>query len=93
MNILNSLELDTLLKCRIKVRLAELNKSQKELAEYMEVAKQTMNGWAAGRIVPPLEKAFKIAKYLDCKVDDLWEFKEDTDGGEYTKKSDKETFK
>jgi DNA-binding XRE family transcriptional regulator len=75
-NILNSLELDTLLKCRIKVRLAELEQSQKELAEFMNVSKQTMNGWATGRIIPPMEKAFKIAKFLGCKVDDLWEYRE-----------------
>lgn len=70
------MELDVLLKCRIKVRLAELEKSQKELAEHMEVSKQTMNGWATGRVIPPLEKAFKIAKFLDCRVDDLWEYED-----------------
>lgn len=78
MNILNSLELEMLLKCKIKVRLAELEKSQKELAEYMEVTKQTMNGWATGRIIPPMEKGFKIAKFLKCKVDDLWVYKEES---------------
>lgn len=66
-----------LLKCRIKVRLAELDKSQKELAEYMGVSKQTINGWVTGRVMPPLEKAFLIAKYLRCKVDNLWEIIEE----------------
>jgi DNA-binding XRE family transcriptional regulator len=76
-NILNSLEEQTLLKCRIKVRLAELDKSQKELAEYMKVSKQTVNGWVTGRVVPPMEKGFIIADYLECRVDDLWIYKEE----------------
>jgi DNA-binding XRE family transcriptional regulator len=61
-----------LLKCRIRVRLAELEKSQKELAEYMGVSKQTVNGWVTGRVIPPMEKGFIIAEYLKCRVDDLW---------------------
>jgi putative transcriptional regulator len=76
-NTLNSLELETLLKCRIKVRLAELDKPQKELAEYMKVSKQTVNGWVSGRVIPPMEKGFIIAKYLECTVDDLWTYKEE----------------
>lgn len=77
MNIIVSLELSELLKSKIKVRLAELDMQQTELAEKMGVTKQTMNGWVRGRVKPPLETAFVIAKYLDCKVDDLWEYKED----------------
>ena len=72
--LLNS-ELVDLLECKIRVRLAELNKSQKELAEHMGVTIQTMSGWATGRVIPSLEKAFMIADYLDCKVDDLWIYK------------------
>jgi putative transcriptional regulator len=66
-----------LLKCRIKVRLAELEKSQKELAEYMGVSKQTVNGWVTGRVIPPMEKGFVIAQYLDTTVDELWIYKEE----------------
>jgi putative transcriptional regulator len=77
MNIIVSLELSELLKSKIKVRLAELDMQQTELAEKMGVTKQTMNGWVRGRVKPPLETAFVIAKYLGCKVDDLWEYKED----------------
>lgn len=76
MNIINSLELSKLLRSRIKVRLAELDIQQIELADRLEVTKQTMNGWVKGRNKPPLETAFKIAFMLDCKVDDLWEYSE-----------------
>ena len=66
-----------MLKSRMKVRLAEMDIQQTELAELMGVSKQTMNGWVRGRVKPPLETAFIIAKYLDCKVDDLWEYEEE----------------
>jgi putative transcriptional regulator len=75
-NIINSLELSELLKSRIKVRLAELDIAQTDLAEKLGVTKQTMNGWVKGRVKPPLETAFVIAKELNCKVDDLWIYEE-----------------
>lgn len=65
-----------MLKSKIRIRLAELNKPQTELAKELNVAKQTISGWATGRVKPPLVIAFKLAKLLDCKVDDLWELKE-----------------
>ena len=72
-----SLEMLELLKPRIKVKLAELDMQQTTLAELMGVSKQTMNGWVKGRVKPPLETAFVIANHLGCKVDDLWEYKEE----------------
>jgi putative transcriptional regulator len=76
-NNIDSLELSELLKSRIKIRLAELDMQQTELADKLGVTKQTMNGWVKGRVKPPLETAFMIAKRLDCKVDDLWEINEE----------------
>lgn len=61
-----------MLKPKIKVRLAELNIRQQELSDYLEVTKQTMSLWVNGKATPSLETAFKIAKFLDCKVDDLF---------------------
>ena len=65
-----------MLKSKMKVRLAEMDIQQTELAELMGVSKQTMNGWVRGRVKPPLETAFIIANHLNCKVDDLWEYEE-----------------
>lgn len=77
MNIIVSLELsEDMLKSRMKIRLAELDMSQVDLAEKLNVTKQTMNAWVKGRVKPPLETAFIIAKHLNCKVDDLWEYEE-----------------
>jgi putative transcriptional regulator len=71
------LELDPLLKSKLKIRLAEIDMSQTELADQMGVTKQTMNAWVKGRVKPPLETAFKIAKILGCTVDALWEYEEE----------------
>jgi putative transcriptional regulator len=73
---ISSLELSDLLKSHVKLRLVELDMSQTELADKLLVSKQTMNAWVRGRVKPPLETAFKIAKELNCKVDDLWEYKQ-----------------
>jgi DNA-binding XRE family transcriptional regulator len=65
-----------MLKPRIKIRLAELNVKQKDLCEKLGITKQTMSLWANGNAKPTLEMAFKLAKELNCKVDDLYSFEE-----------------
>ena len=66
-----------MLKSRIKVRLAELNMKQQDLSEKLGVTKQTMSYWVNGKSIPTLETAFKMANMLECKVDDLYVYKED----------------
>lgn len=61
-----------MLKSRIRIRLAEVDMKHQELAETLGVTKQTMSAWVNGRNFPTLEMSFKIAKLLDCKVDDLF---------------------
>ncbi|WP_241475500.1 helix-turn-helix transcriptional regulator [Priestia flexa] len=65
------------LDSKLKVRFAQLKISQIEVAEIMGESKQTISGWSTGRIEPTLKKAFRLAKVLDCKVDDLWDYTED----------------
>lgn len=66
-----------MLKPKIKVRLAELDKRQNELTKALGISSQQISNWVTGESAPRLNVAFKLAKYLDCKVDDLWEYKED----------------
>lgn len=66
-----------MLKSKMKVRLAELEIKQQDLSERLGVTKQTMSAWVNGRSMPTLEMAFRIAYILDCKVDDLFIYKED----------------
>lgn len=46
------------------------------LSQELRVTKQTVNAWVKGKSVPSLETAFKIAKLLNCKVDDLFVYEE-----------------
>lgn len=66
------------LKSNIKIRLVQLDiKQQNQVAKSLNVSNQTFSGWATGKNNPTLLKAFELAKFLGCKVDDLWELKED----------------
>lgn len=66
-----------MLKPKIKAKIAEHNNMpHKEFADKINVKPQTLSGWITGKNKPSLEQAFKIAKALDCKVDDLWEYEE-----------------
>lgn len=76
MNIIVGSEEIALLSPKIRIRLAVLNKKQSELCKMLEVTPQQFSNWVNGTSSPRLEVAFKLAKYLDCKVDDLWEYKE-----------------
>ena len=77
MNIIVSSEELALLKPKIKVRLAELNKRQIDTSIEMEMTQKQFSNWVTGRSYPRLNEAFKLAKYLGCKVDDLWEYEEE----------------
>lgn len=68
---------EILLKPKIKVRLAELDMKQQDLAKTIGVTKQTLSLWVNGKSSPTLDTAFKIASILNCKVDDLYTYKED----------------
>ena len=65
-----------MLKSKIKIRLAELDKKQSDIYEKLKVTPQQFSNWVQGKSAPRLEMAFKLAKELGCKVDDLWEYKE-----------------
>jgi len=65
------------LKPHIKVKLAELEKKQVDVAGDLNIKQQRLSNWVRGRGYPDLNEAFRLAKYLDCTVDDLWEYKEE----------------
>lgn len=64
------------MKNLIKVERARLNLTQAELAEKVKVARQTIIAIEAGRFPPSAILAFKIAKILNCKTDDLFELED-----------------
>lgn len=60
----------------IKVERARQNMTQAELAEKVKVARQTIIAIEAGRFVPSAMLAFKIARVLNCKADEIFEIEE-----------------
>jgi putative transcriptional regulator len=62
----------------IKVERARCNITQAELAAKVKVARQTIIAIEAGKFIPSTTLAFKIAKILNCKSDDIFQL-EDTD--------------
>lgn len=64
-------------KSKAKVKLAELELVQTELAKEFNVAPQTFNGWMTGRITPTLETALRLSKRFGCTVNDLYYLKDE----------------
>lgn len=60
------------MKNTIKLERARNDMTQAELADKVKVARQTIIAIESGRFVPSTTLAFKIAKILKCKVDELF---------------------
>lgn len=65
------------MKNSIKVERARLNLTQAELAEKVKVARQTIIAIEANKFVPSSILAFKIAKVLNCRVDEVFELEDE----------------
>lgn len=60
------------MKNRLKVYRAMQNLTQKELAEKMGVTRVTINSIEKGRYDPSLKLSFKIARYFEVTVEDIF---------------------
>ena len=58
---------------KIRVVLAEKRKTNRRLAEQMDVAEMTVSRWKKNRIQPSISQLIEISKLLDVKLDDLLE--------------------
>ena len=65
----------------LKNRLEELRKArgikQEELAAILEVSRQTIGSLENGRYNPSILLAFKIARYFDMNIEDVFIYEED----------------
>lgn len=65
----------------LKTRIAELRKekklSQADLAEIVGVTRQTITSIETGKYIASLPLAYKIAKYFDLKIEDVFVFEEE----------------
>ena len=61
------------MKNRLKVLRAERDWSQAELADRLDVSRQTVNALETGKYDPSLPLAFKIAALFDCRIEDVFQ--------------------
>ena len=57
---------------RLKVRRAERDWSQQDLADRLEVSRQSVNAIEKGRYDPSLPLAFKIADVFDLAIEEIF---------------------
>jgi len=60
------------MKNRLRVLRAERGWSQADLAERLQVSRQSVNAIETGRFDPSLPLAFKLAKLFDRSIEDLF---------------------
>lgn len=65
----------------MKNRLEELRKArgirQEELADILEVSRQTIGSLENGRYNPSIQLAFKIAKYFGMRIEEIFIYEEE----------------
>ncbi len=59
-------------KSRLKVLRAERNWSQANLADALDVSRQTINAIENGKYDPSLPLAFKMARLFGCSIEDIF---------------------
>jgi putative transcriptional regulator len=68
----------------MKNRLEELRKKrglrQEELAELLEVARQTISSLENGKYNPSILLAFRIAKVFSCSIEEIFIYEEEGNG-------------
>ncbi|MCC6501109.1 MAG: helix-turn-helix transcriptional regulator [Anaerolineales bacterium] len=60
------------MKNNLKVLRADKNWSQAELADKLQVSRQTVNAIETGKYDPSLPLAFKIAKLFGMRIEDIF---------------------
>lgn len=58
---------------RLRVLRAERGWSQQDLAERLEVSRQSVNAIETGRYDPSLPLAFRIADVFQCSIEDIFQ--------------------
>ncbi|MCA6078352.1 helix-turn-helix transcriptional regulator [Fulvivirga sedimenti] len=64
------------MKNRIKVLRAERDLTQADLADVLDVSRQTVNAIEKGKFDPSLPLAFKISRYFNLRIEEIFQ---DTD--------------
>lgn len=62
------------MKNRIKVLRAEKNITQADLANAVQVSRQTINAIEKEKFDPSLDLAFKLSKYFSKSIEEIFEY-------------------
>lgn len=65
------------MKNRLKVLRAERNWTQNDLAQALEVSRQTVNAIETGKFDPSLPLAFKAARLFQLPIEEIFSDQED----------------
>ncbi|ELY62328.1 helix-turn-helix transcriptional regulator [Natronobacterium gregoryi] len=57
----------------LRVKRAEEEITQQELANAVDVSRQTIYAIETSKYDPSLELAFKLARYFDCSIENIFE--------------------
>lgn len=60
------------MKNRLKVLRAERDITQAQLAEFLDVSRQTVNAIETGKFDPSLPLAFKLAKLFNLAIEEIF---------------------
>lgn len=61
------------MESRLREAREARNESQADLAEAVDVSRQTINAIERERYNPSLKLAFKLAAHFECAIEDLFE--------------------
>jgi putative transcriptional regulator len=66
------------MKNRLRVLRAERDWSQADLADRIGVSRQTAHAMETGKYAPSLPLAFKVANAFGLKIEDIFQFEEES---------------
>lgn len=69
------------MKNRLKVLRAERDWTQAQLAERLDVSRQTVNAIETGKYDPSLPLAFRIARTFDLRIEEIFDPAPDSSDG------------
>ncbi|MFH2111110.1 MAG: helix-turn-helix transcriptional regulator [Candidatus Bathyarchaeota archaeon] len=61
----------------LRVLRATRNITQEDLAKKLGVTRQTIHAIETGKYNPSLDLAFKLAKYFETRIEDVFTYKEE----------------
>ncbi|ABE51295.1 helix-turn-helix transcriptional regulator [Methanococcoides burtonii] len=60
------------MKNNLKVWRAKKDITQEQLAKKIEVTRQTINAIERGKYDPSIKLAFKMARFFECSIEDIF---------------------